>query len=112
MVIIPKTTYEERMVKSIEEEGFRLLSKSPLNSMVKDAKFIIKQICEVNKYRLTVSNPEVPMMYGLPKIHKEGDKMRKIASNVLSPLSKIAKWLVTDLKKFGEFEGFSVKKLV
>jgi len=48
-------------------------------------------------------------MYGLPKIHKTGNKMRKIVSSVNSPLSKVARWLVSDLKKFGAFEGCSVK---
>lgn len=48
---------------------------------------------------LRVSNSEVPKMYGLCKIHKEGEKMRKIVSNVKSPLVKIARWLVCELKK-------------
>ncbi|XP_055918432.1 uncharacterized protein LOC129950524 [Eupeodes corollae] len=35
--------------------------------------------------------------------------MRKIVSNVSSPFTNITKWLVNELQKFGNFDGFSVK---
>ncbi|XP_036322153.1 uncharacterized protein LOC118736162 [Rhagoletis pomonella] len=35
--------------------------------------------------------------------------MRKIVSNINSPLSNISRLLVKDLKKFGSFDGYSVK---
>lgn len=112
VVILNKADYDDRMKRSIEEDNFKLLKKSPLNKMVNDAKSIIKEICKVfqeNKYTLSVSNPSVPKMYGLPKVHKTGEQMRKIVSNVNSPLVKVAKWLVRKLKEYGNLEGRSLK---
>lgn len=80
--------------------------------MQNDAKTLITEIntvFNVPAYKLRVSNPEVPKMYGLCKIHKTGEKMRKIVSNVNSPLVKIARWLVNEMKQFGSFEGFAIK---
>ncbi|XP_055840500.1 uncharacterized protein LOC129908179 [Episyrphus balteatus] len=111
IVILDKVDYEERMEKSIAEDGFTVLKRSPLNKMVEDARGIIKEISEtfsINKFKLMISNPEVPKMYGLPKIHKPGEKMRKIVSNVNSPLVKVSKWLVDEMKLYGRFESASV----
>ncbi|XP_055847147.1 uncharacterized protein LOC129912768 [Episyrphus balteatus] len=106
VVVINKDDYNERMIQSITEDNFKV------NKMVKDSKSIIDilhKVFDVNKYRLRESNPQVPLMYGLPKIHKTGDKMRKIVSCVNSPFEKPAKWLMSEMKKFGRFEGFSVE---
>ncbi|XP_036346362.1 uncharacterized protein LOC118755644, partial [Rhagoletis pomonella] len=107
-----KQEYYKRMKESIQEDNFSVSSKSPLNAMEKNAKIATDSICQafgVNKYHLIVSNPSDPLMYGLPKVHKNRSKMRKIVSNINSPLSNIARWLVKDLKRFGSFDGYSVK---
>lgn len=112
VVILNKKDYDDRMEKSIKEDGFSKLKRSPLPRMINDAKNTIKIITEefgLNKFKFFVSNPEVPKMYGLPKVHKTGEKMRKIVSNVKSPLVKIARWLVSDMRKHGNFEGLYVK---
>lgn len=88
------------MLKSIEVDGFKRVEKSPMNAMIKDAEEaveIIHRVFNVNKFKLHVSNPSVPLMYGLPNVRKAGEKMRKIVSNVNSPLTYIIKWLVNDL---------------
>lgn len=85
---------------------------SPLNRMIDDSKFLrnlIMNVFEVSYYMLKVPNEEVPLMYGLCKQHKPGEKMRKIVSNIKSPLVKIARWLVKELKQYGKFESFSVE---
>lgn len=102
VVIMDKQQYDERIYTSIQEENFTISKTSPLNAMKKDAKRAIDAICrvfDVNKFRLLVPNPSVPLMYGLPKVHKNGNKMRKIVSNINSPLSNVARWLVKDLNK-------------
>lgn len=112
VVIMNKADYEHRMKVSIQEDSFTTAKKSPLNAMIKDAKIAIDSISRVfgvNKFRLRNPNPSVPLMYGLPKVHKSANKMRKIVSNINSPFSNITKWLVNELKKFGPFNGFSVK---
>jgi len=112
VIVMNKETYDERMLKSIKEDNFNVCKKSPLSSMVNDARTTIDtlhKVFGVNKFKLRVSNPHVPMMYGLPKVHKPGEKMRKIVSFINSPFEKICKWLVVALKDYGDFEGFAVK---
>lgn len=58
---------------------------------------------------LIVSNPTLPRLYALPKIHKSGNKMRPIVSSIGSPSYKIAKWLVKELNNLPKWESFSVK---
>jgi hypothetical protein len=50
----------------------------------------------------------MPAMYGLPKIHKIGDKMRPIISNIKSPTSKIANYVVQKFKTFKYPKGLSI----
>ena len=110
-----KKAYDERMLKSIEEDNFSICKKSPLSKMVNDAKNTIDKlncVFGVNKFVLRTPNPQVPMMYGLPKVHKPGEKMRKIVSFVHSPFVKISKWLVSKIQEFGDFESFAIKNSV
>ena len=64
---------------------------------------------EREKKFLKVSNPQVPKLYTLPKIHKPEDKVRPIVSSVSSPVYNIYKWLVRRFKIFDKFETLSVK---
>jgi hypothetical protein len=51
------------------------------------------------KLKLMNSNPGVPDLYGLPKIHKPGEAMRPIVSTIHSALQPLARWLVPEFKK-------------
>lgn len=61
------------------------------------------------KRKLTVSNPTIPKLYCLPKIHKNGNGMRPIISCINSPTYLLSKWLVNKIQKFEPFPSFSVK---
>jgi hypothetical protein len=62
------------------------------------------------KYKLTNSNPRVPELYGLPKIHKQGEAMRLIASSIYSATQpSLAKWMVQQLKQLSPVNGLYVK---
>lgn len=50
----------------------------------------------------------MPGMYGLPKIHKEGQKIRPIVSNINSPTEKVAKWLVKKFSRLEPLDSFQV----
>ncbi|XP_055308425.1 uncharacterized protein LOC129572488 [Sitodiplosis mosellana] len=58
---------------------------------------------------LIVSNPMMAKLYALPKIHKVGEKMRPIVSNINTPIYKMAKWLVKEVKKLPSWPSQSVK---
>lgn len=58
---------------------------------------------------MTNSNPLVPRIYGLPKIHKPGNKMRFIVSNIGSPSHNLAKFLVKQFAALKPMDDFSIK---
>jgi len=47
-----------------------------------------KLIIEKKQFFLKVQNPELPKLYELPKIHKPGNSMRPIVSNIRAPTYK------------------------
>lgn len=113
LVILEKSDYENRTQSLILESEYKSLRKDPLPGMVRQVKELKKQIVENFGIRLNwtlnVTNPEVPKLYCLPKIHKVGQKMRPIISNVNAPTEKIAKWLVSEIKKMKPIECLAVK---
>lgn len=58
---------------------------------------------------LVVSNPEIPLMYALPKTHKPGKKMRLIVSCCNSPTMKLSKWITSELQNLSFQKEFEVK---
>jgi hypothetical protein len=56
----------------IEDSGYKKLRRNPLPKMKKEANAVIKEVAkqygERFKWRLCVSNPQVPKLYGLLKI--------------------------------------------
>ena len=55
------------------------------------------------------NNPIIPKVYGLPKIHKPGKKMRPIVSNIGAPTHNPAKWLVERFQTFPKFQTLNIK---
>lgn len=112
MVIMDKTDYATRMNEHIEMANYVNIPRNPLPRMVKaanDAIGQINRILQIPKWKLSVSNPILPRLYGLPKIHKPGNKMRPIVSNVSSPTYKISKWLIERLNQIKQPDGMYVK---
>lgn len=64
---------------------------------------------EEEKRKLIVTNPRIPRMYGLPKIHKPGFQIRPVVTTIDDPTSKIAQFLLRAFKKFKKFDSLSVK---
>ena len=60
-------------------------------------------------WKLSVSNPILPRLYGLAKIHKEGKKMRPIVSNINAPTYKLSKRVVESFNSFPKSTGLYVK---
>ena len=56
-------------------------------------------------------NPQLPLLYGQPKIHKIGNKMRPVVSSYMSPFYKLAKWIVGEFNTLPPPPGFDVKNV-
>lgn len=63
-------------------------------------------------YKVRQPNPRLPRLYGLPKIHKPGNSMRPISSNVGAPSERLAKWLVSYCNKFEKPPSKSVRNSI
>lgn len=112
LVILNKSDYTTRMTNTLNNSSLISLTRNPINQMIKEANNAISQIenvCGIEKYKLKISNPMLPKCYGLPKIHKPGEKMRPIVSSINSPSYKIAKWLLSELNKFEPPQSLHIK---
>lgn len=112
MVIMDKTEYRTRMASLITDSSFKELKRSPLGGMIIKARDIVNAIhhgCEVPKWKLTVYNPQLPLLYGQPKIHKEGNKMRPVIASYTSPFYKFAQWIVDEFNQLPQPPSRSVK---
>lgn len=112
IVILDKQEYDQRMMDAISEGPYTEIT-DPLKHMVMSIKSVIREHENVFengwKYRMYNSNPSVPRIYGLPKIHKPGNKMRFIVSNINSPSHNVAKFLVKEFSSLKQFDDFSIK---
>lgn len=121
IVILTKEDYNQRISELIENGPYKTCTKvNPLNNMVSDVKTTVLSIfgshncfkdedLGINKFQLYVSNPTVPKLYGLPKIHKPGKAVRPIVSCINSPVENIAKFLVRKFKELQPPRSFSIK---
>lgn len=113
LVVLDKIDYENQVHDLINVRGYKVLNKNPLPRMIRECDSLRQQIGAVFGQRLTrklnVSNPSIALMYCLPKIHKEGKKMRPIVSSINTPSYKMAKWLVSEMRKLPPIKSRSVK---
>lgn len=112
LVILGKEDYENRMTGVIEELSCKLITRNPLPKMVREVDNLRKIVSETfglrYKWSLNVPNPTLAKLYGLPKIHKVGNKMRPIVSSINSPSYKMAKWFVSEMKILPRIKSLSV----
>jgi hypothetical protein len=100
-----KQKYDKNTQKLIHDDPYVLMSSNPLNKMIQDSRSTSKNIIQTMNlspfasYKLKVSNPHIPLLYGLAKTHKKGDKMRPITSYLDSPWINIANWLLNELEQ-------------
>lgn len=100
-------------MEKLLSDGYEIVPRDPLPKMIRETTATISMVKKVfgekMKWQLIVSNPSVPRMYGLPKIHKTGNLMRPIVSNIGAPFYKLAKWLVKEFKSLKQPIGLYVK---
>jgi hypothetical protein len=55
------------------------------------------------------SNPKTSRIYGLPKVHKPGNKLHPITSNIDAPTERLFKWLTNKLTHLSVPPGLYIK---
>jgi hypothetical protein len=112
IVAIDVQDYNQRIEDLINEGPYEEITYNPLSKMINSVRSSMNNI--KSKYgttfdmKFTVSNPKVPRLYGLPKTHKPGNKMRPIVSNNDAPTEKIAKWINQEFEKLPKPPGLYV----
>ncbi|KAJ8970845.1 hypothetical protein NQ317_019117 [Molorchus minor] len=95
-----KENYYEKVDHLINNGPYKRLARNPLPKMTNEVRNVIKScntlITPALKNRLHVSNPIVPRLYGLPKIHKPGKSVRPIVSAIGSPTYLL--WLTKEFE--------------
>ena len=95
-MILNKEDYIAKMKSHLDSSGcYKKLNKNPLNRIIKGVNEAIKKssLDEEIKKKLIVSDPLVPRIYGLPKIHKPGVPLQPIVDTIGSPTYRLAKFL-------------------
>lgn len=107
--------YVEKMMDVTKAAKFKTVTRSPIPQMKVGLATVLKDIEKCfgaqTKWKLMVSNPCVPKLYGMPKTHKPILKMRPIVSNIRAPTEKVVKWLVKEFRNYKQPEGRSVKNV-
>ncbi|XP_062700128.1 uncharacterized protein LOC134284823 [Aedes albopictus] len=112
-VIMNKEDYDEIMNNKIQNGPYRKQRTDPLPGLVRRVDKTLKESTPVLGSvikSLKESNPSLPRIKGLPKVHKPGNEMREIVSAIGSPTHKIAKYLVQEFQNMPKkFHSRSVK---
>lgn len=102
VVILNKDDYYGRVDELIKNGPYKKLPRNPLPKMISEVKSVFKScnhlVTPTIKYKLQVSNPVVPKIYCLPKIHKPGKSVRPIVSAIGSPTYNLSKWLTKEFE--------------
>jgi hypothetical protein len=75
-VIMDKEKYDEGMQQLTDDGPYELMTSNPLTRTLESAKNMIRKMVETMnlssywKYKLKVSNPQIPLLYGLPTRRK------------------------------------------
>ena len=105
-VALDKSDYEERLLNMLENNSsYQQLQKDPTPNTEKTVNEFVSQLVADNKitkiqsYRLKSSKGRAPVLYGLPKLHKENTPLRPIVSFTASPTYNLSKDLARILSE-------------
>jgi hypothetical protein len=92
-VVLDKSDFVARVEKLLDEGPYKNLEQTPFPRMKRETLAYLSVFVPDPKlrWRLTVTNPQMPRLYALPKIHNHGGKMRPIVSNTFAAHEKMAK---------------------
>jgi len=111
LVILEQNSYISKVESFLAENNFKILPANPFNTFIRKVSRLTKHFSaflEENDapYTLTPSNPTMPRLYGLPKIHKINVPIRPVLSFTNTPVSFLASFI---LRLISNLSGFSPK---
>ena len=108
IVVMERSSYLTKVYNVLESCGAKENKEFCFSSQVKEVRRVINSSNVIIKNEsvrraLLVPNPTPPLLYGLPKVHKEHIPMRPVVSFVSSPTYYLAKFLDRWFKSRIEF---------
>jgi len=103
-VVMDNSEYEQKMQKLIDESPYIELNQNPILSYQKRIKQVCLDLAQSQKITkplydaLRPDSTKCPILYGLPKLHKEGIPMRPIVDYRFTPGHPISNFLKNILK--------------
>ena len=101
LTIMTRTHYQSKMEEMINSDEFVKLKSDPTNAFHRSINKEINNYTNIfpnnNPQNLKIMNPVAPVLYGMPKLHKEGIPMRPVVSYINAPSYKLCKQLCSDL---------------
>lgn len=111
IVIMDRDDYDRQVVNKIKNGAYKELRMNPLPDSIKRVERAIGECTKVigeDNNKVKVSNPSLPRIRCLPKIHKEGEEMREIIAATNAPTVKLASWLLQKFKDMGRVSSRTV----
>jgi hypothetical protein len=118
IVVVDKEKYKEAALEHLSSDSYSKATsraKFPVDTIQRHLKSELKElqdfglINEWQREKLILSNPVIPHISFLPKIHKEGNKMRPVVSGINAPTSRICNLLMSKVKKFKKPWALNIK---
>ena len=94
-VILNTSDYKQKISSLLQDPAYRKLTKDPTDSIERKTTALLKKssITEETRRQLCPAGSRPPILYGLPKVHKEGIPLRPIVSNIGAPKYQLSKHL-------------------
>jgi hypothetical protein len=113
-VILNTVDYKRKITSILEDPSHRRLARDPTESTEIKTTLLLKKstVTDDISKQLRPSGSRPPILYGLPKIHKEGVPLRPIVNNIGAPTYQLSKYLAGLLSQLTENSTHHVKKLL
>uniref|UniRef100_A0A8D9DWV2 Reverse transcriptase domain-containing protein n=1 Tax=Cacopsylla melanoneura TaxID=428564 RepID=A0A8D9DWV2_9HEMI len=105
VTIMNRSVYIEKINEYVRDNNLTITrEKNILNKYIAQVKRCIKECPQLLANIYTHKNPQIPKLYGLPKIHKDGNPVRPVVSCTNAPNVVICKRLVAVLPELIKFQ--------
>ncbi|CAH2094625.1 unnamed protein product [Euphydryas editha] len=118
VVILKRTDYQNKVNEVISGEEFSKLSSDPTNKYAAEVRLSVNKSKHIfpkntSKQNVIQMNTNAPILYGLPKIHKDNIPIRPVVSYIGAPAYELAKELNKVIKSKTSFDPtYSLKNSI